>query len=987
METIVDQLKTVNSKTFLEEVKNPENVKILTLENYNNSTKWNDLEKFINLEQLQLKNCLIENNVFFPSLAKINNLNILRYDNECFFKATEEKIKISPLNIDKIILDFNYIEDVNLSLLNVKDQENNFINTFPSYPTAYQNIKILELNNYDEFLEKVKNDDYDFEYSDLYQGKDLFYNCDIYNLSRLKKLENIKLSSNKDNKITDIVLDKILNLPNHKKIKINNSLIKDIKDSYFKGQNLYLDYTYYPYDDNLYTDIKKHNSYNDCIEVHWQSQKYNGYKDKFKELLKQEINHVFVGPTFDFMWETYMDYEGTSVSDFEKEFFKIKGLKKITFEFPAKPTNLDDDELTFQNKDYNGSIMEEFISFINRGLQKNIEIEIDFKDIKSFSDINESHDEYVQLIYLYINIQSDKKLKYKFKIKNLTVQQCEKYFNQLIFNKFKSIVVIDDQSNSKILKKFKDVDFLMNYSIDWGLEHLTINSGLVSYELSKIDAPEEEVFKEFLYEDDFWWRQFNSEENCNNPGKAKVFVKKSLLDNSKKIIFNNLETISFHYVGKQTIWSDTNDFGDKTFTIPKSINLTNIKNLSVSNSPYLNLPDLKVFENLDTLNISNHLDENKENYKTLPSFKYLKNFKINMYYPTIKEEHKDPLKNLEKSQNLESIDINGIHTTQYNPETDGERWSLSDVKLDKIGSLKKLKKLRIDGISLEDLKELKNLNNIEKFELTNPTVITKAMNSDEGTVDPPMTEENLLFIKDMKNLTELKLFLPRFFLEESDFNPKKLLSLINPGLKELSLMCGYEKDKIENVHAIYEQCISKLPELEKLRIDINCIDAPELKYNDKIKDAYKKAKIKRNSKTSNPLVIDFKKLVKMKNLREIDIDVDPYFGIKTGNTIEIVNCKKLKKINLDFDYQDVEIDLEELSLIFDKIATDRQKFLIKMNKNKTYRNKEDVVTSRYYLNEEDKEKYDLIEEQDEREIEINDRDLSDRIFDTFKKEK
>ena len=41
---------------------------------------------------------------------------------------------------------------MNLSLLNLKDQENNFINTFPSYPTAYQNIKILELNNYDEIL-------------------------------------------------------------------------------------------------------------------------------------------------------------------------------------------------------------------------------------------------------------------------------------------------------------------------------------------------------------------------------------------------------------------------------------------------------------------------------------------------------------------------------------------------------------------------------------------------------------------------------------------------------------------------------------------------------------------------------------------------------------------------------------------------------------------------------------------------------------------
>ena len=94
-----------------------------------------------------------------------------------------------------------------------------------------------------------------------------------------------------------------------------------------------------------------------------------------------------------------MDYESFSVSDFEKEFLKLeKRFKKITFEFPAKPTNLDDDELTFHNKDYNGSIMEEFISFINKGLQKNIEVEIDFKDIKSFSDINESHDEYVQLI-------------------------------------------------------------------------------------------------------------------------------------------------------------------------------------------------------------------------------------------------------------------------------------------------------------------------------------------------------------------------------------------------------------------------------------------------------------------------------------------------------------------------------------------------------------------------------------------------------------
>ena len=79
----------------------------------------------------------------------------------------------------------------------------------------------------------------------------------------------------------------------------------------------------------------------------------------------------------------------------------------------------------------------------------------------------------------------------------MTVQQCEKYFEQLIFNKFKSIVVIDDQSNSKILKKFKDVDFLLNYSIDWGLEHLIINSGLVVMNFQKLMLPKKRFLKTF----------------------------------------------------------------------------------------------------------------------------------------------------------------------------------------------------------------------------------------------------------------------------------------------------------------------------------------------------------------------------------------------------------------------------------------------------------------------------------------------------------
>ena len=49
METIVDQLKTVNSKSFLNEIKNPSNITILILKNFNNETNWDEISNQISL--------------------------------------------------------------------------------------------------------------------------------------------------------------------------------------------------------------------------------------------------------------------------------------------------------------------------------------------------------------------------------------------------------------------------------------------------------------------------------------------------------------------------------------------------------------------------------------------------------------------------------------------------------------------------------------------------------------------------------------------------------------------------------------------------------------------------------------------------------------------------------------------------------------------------------------------------------------------------
>ena len=984
METVVDPLNSVSSKYNLEKVNNPEKFTKLLIKNHNKNIKWNHLEKFINLEILHLENCLVDSFTFFSSISKLQKLTTFKYNEECFFKKSEKKFNNKFSKLNKIVFIFSKKGNPDLSLLSLYDKQNlsnNFINSFPNYPSAYQNINEIEFVNYEDFLEKLKQEDYDYEYSDIYNGKDIFFKCDIYNLSRIKNLKNIKFCE-KDNEIFEkkLIVEKLFSFPSHKSIKINNTLIKDFKDKFLKSENLYLDYTYYPYDDNLLTSIKRHSSIRDCLEVHWPSQKYNGYKNNFKELLKQEIDHIIVGPTFDFIYETYFDYEGSSVDDFGKDILKIKSLKKITFEIFNNIISREEETYDWHATDSDGYYMDVFIRLIHTTLKKNITVEIDFKDIKSSSDLGETHEEYIRLFYLFINIQSNKELKNRFIIKNLNLKECEDYFNRVVLNKFKSIVIIDDQSNSEILKKFKNIELLHDWQIDMGLEGLGLNSGLVQVDLSKLKSKKEEILKNFLWENESWPKQFWDNKHHSNPGKAKVFVKKSWLDNSAKIIFKNLETVSFYYIGKKIIYSDDSYFKDKTFFIPKSIDYKSINDLSICGSPCLSLQDLKIFPNLKHLTIENNLDENKLNFRTLPQFESLKDLNINMYYPIMRGEEKSVLQNIESSHNLENISISGIFTES--DETG--RWSLLDIDLSNFHSLKKLKKLSLWGISLSDLKNIKSLESLETFELTNPTVITEEMKSDDGTINPPMTEENLSFIKNMENLSELKLYLPRFHINTSNFNPKKLISLINPKVKKLEILCGFTKEKITDVHKLYNESLNFLKEIEHLNIHIGCIEAPALKYNDKIEGAYEKAEIKRNEQAKNPIIIDFSNIKKMKHLKEFEIDIDPYFGIKTSNIIEIANCKKLSKIKLKFDYRELKIDIKELRLIFDKIATKRQKFLIEINENKTYKDK-DVVDGRYDLNEEDKEKYDLIEKEEERDVEINGDSLETAIFNTFKK--
>jgi len=969
MEAFVDP---INPKKGFNAIQLVENKNKVTALHINNSEKdWSFLSEYTSLKSINLRNCIIDSDIFFDQLE---NLETLIVDSNTYFRPTTKKKLIKLKKLKKFIFNLPSDNDLNFDLEDEKKLRNNFINNYPNFPNAFDQLEEIELVNYDIFLNKNKTD-YDYPIN----ANEVYYGVDFYNLSRLKKLENIKITYQNEKDNLNVTLDKIFNFPNHKKIKVNNVLIKDTKNNFLKSKNLYLDYTYYHYNDNLFTDIEKHPSIKECLKVHWPSQKYNDYKDKFKELLKQEIDHIIVSPAFDFMWETYVDFEGDSIDVLEKEYLKIKNLKKITFEFPNNPTLVDDDKLLWGNKDYDGYIMDKFIALIHQIIKKDITVEIDFKDIKSFFDLNDDHDEYVQIFNLFINIQSNPKLKNKFIIKNLNIKECEDYFNQLVLNKFKSIVIIDDQSNSDVLKKFQDIELLHDWSIDSGLDTININGGLLKVDWSKLNTKKEEVFKDFVEENETWYQQFYQELHYKNPGKVKVIVKKSWLNNSSKLIFKNLETVSFHYIGKKMFWDEDNYFKNKIFLFPKSIDYKNIKNLSINKSPCFSLQDLKIFTNLESLIISNNLDESKPNFRTLPKFENLKNLNLNMYYPLIDSKSEVALNNLENSFNLENIVISGVHT-----ENDFTgRWSLTDIDIGNLHNLKKLKNLELSGVSLSDLKKLKSIKHLETFKLVNPTVITEEMASDNGTIDPPMTEENLNFLKDMNNLNELELYLPRSKFN-SNFNSAKLISLINPKINKLEIYCGFSKEKILETHKLYFECLNSFKEISTFVIEIDCTDAPELKYNTKIDNAYEKALLKLNQGAENPVIIDFSKIKNMKQLDRFRISIDPNFGIKTQNTIDIINCKKITSISLNVNWTYFKIDIKELNLIFDKIATERQKILINANKDKKYKDIE-LIDTRTDLDEEDKERYDLITEDVERRLVICGENLTTTIFNTYKK--
>ena len=67
MEVIIDLIDSVKSNHNIEKVNNHEKITKLLIKNSNKEFEWNNIEKFTNLEILQIENCWLDNFNFFTN--------------------------------------------------------------------------------------------------------------------------------------------------------------------------------------------------------------------------------------------------------------------------------------------------------------------------------------------------------------------------------------------------------------------------------------------------------------------------------------------------------------------------------------------------------------------------------------------------------------------------------------------------------------------------------------------------------------------------------------------------------------------------------------------------------------------------------------------------------------------------------------------------------------------------------------------------------
>ena len=214
-----------------------------------------------------------------------------------------------------------------------------------------------------------------------------------------------------------------------------------------------------------------------------------------------------------------------------------------------------------------------------------------------------------------------------------------------------SLIVVDDMSNSKKFKSFRDIETVLpivNYSIPMS-GGIKIKDGSKMLELE----PDNPSYRVEWWTDDMWdtnpegppkdneeiFQDFFSElffapnerilneytphyQSGNNVKMQYIFAKKKFLDTKKKIIFHDVKSLYFYKIDHDFL-----RIKPELFSLPKSINTENVELLYFSDGQIIDFDKVinpKKFPNLKKLII----DTDYKSLTKFPPFDQLEEFYI-----------------------------------------------------------------------------------------------------------------------------------------------------------------------------------------------------------------------------------------------------------------------------------------------------------------------------------------------------------------------
>ena len=946
-------------KQDFSKIQNYDDVKNLEIRNHDLSADWSKISQFKNLESLNILNSLINGNEFYKNLALLKKIKIFSIDESCYFLkydiVKKNELKFSTLK--KFIFICSKKDQLNFDLEtstdNHKEGKLNFL-SFPNFPASLSSLEEIEIKDYENYLKKKELDYYDEET----EQNEIIYKLNFHNFSRVKNLKNIILCKTNEALFkNEKLISKIFQFPNDKKIKINNNLISDIKKKFGSTKELYLDFDQSKMlieEDRFDRTIKKYDLKPDSIIVHYPSHHYWGYSDRFQGIF--DSAEIMVINSLKHL-ENYMEYlDIYNVGEALDIFTKGKSLKKI--------------QIRINNFDISVYLLTDLAKKIKES--KKIEYEVIFEQFDNNKELSLDYGKFLEFFY-FILYTDKKKKNYKF-LTNLNNDYLKTFLEKVFFSQIKTIMVIEDQSNSKMFKNLNDIEIPIVF--DWPY----IGDGFETYEynLNYDDLKNELDFRNFFYEELFFGHTYLPENQFkDNPSYQTIFVKKEFLDKSKKIIFNNVENISFQKISK--VISKTEDFEDykdlkeKKFKFPLSGNKKNIKKLYIQDNFVFSISDLEEFENLEEFTFQGHLNEEDKNMNTFPKMDKLRVLDYYVYYPFIKQRDSH-FKGFENSKNLEKITL----SLGYCTRRDEGRWTSYTVDVSKFNKLEKLNFLELNNFEQDKIKNLNNLNHLKTFNLINPFMITEVLNSDDGTIHKPLTENDFKFLAQSKELENLKIYFPRFGADRININFEKFIKYLNPKLKSIYLLLALDQKQLSQAHNLYNSLIKNLKEVETIHLDIDDVGFPELKHNKRKKDGYTIALLENEKKAKNPIVIDLKSFNDFKNLKSLKLKFSSYIGTKIKN---LTSIKIFKELNLIVDEH--LLDINELKKLFYSIASKKDIYMYEYNKNR-----KKIIEYSWNLDKKSEEEYKKIEEESDyetKEITINGSSLDQILLKKKKK--